>query len=133
MNNILIIDDSQLVRNFHSYIVKEAGFEVTTAVDGVDGLEKFFNDRFDIVLTDINMQGMDGYEFIRRARQSGQHDHVPIIIVSTQGGENDKMKGFAAGANLFLAKPSDASRIVASVKMLLGATTQSRGNSPIPA
>ena len=123
MNRILVIDDSQLVRNFHSYIVKEAGFDVTTAMDGADGLEKFFNTRFDIVLTDINMQGMDGYEFIRRVRQSGQHDHVPIIIVSTQGGENDKMKGFTAGANLFLVKPSDASRIVASIKMLLGAST----------
>ena len=119
---ILVIDDSQLVRNFHSYIVKEAGFDVTTAMDGADGLEKFFNTRFDIVLTDINMQGMDGYEFIRRVRQSGEHDHVPIIIVSTQGGENDKMKGFTAGANLFLVKPGDASKIVVSIKMLLGAS-----------
>ena len=87
--------------------------------------KKFFNEHFDIVLTDINMQGMDGYEFIRRVRQNGQHDHVPIIIVSTQGGENGKMKGFAAGANLFLAKPSDASKIVTSIKMLLCNSTKS--------
>ncbi len=120
MKQILIVDDSQLVRNFHSYIVKEAGFEVTTAIDGADALEKCFRDRYDVILTDINMQGMDGYEFIRRVRQDEQYDEIPIIIISTEGKENDKLKGLAAGANLYLVKPSDATRIVKSVRMLLG-------------
>ena len=120
MSKILIVDDSQLVRNFHSYIVKEAGFEVTTAIDGADGLEKCFRERYDIILTDINMQGMDGYEFIRRLRQDEQYDEVPIIIISTEGREDDKLKGLAAGANLYLVKPSDATRIVKSIRMLLG-------------
>ena len=120
MSKILIVDDSQLVRNFHSYIVKEAGFEVTTAIDGADALEKCFREHFDIILTDINMQGMDGYEFIRRVRQDDQYDELPIIIISTEGRENDKLKGLAAGANLYLVKPSDATRIVKSIRMLLG-------------
>ena len=125
MQKILIVDDSQLVRNFHSYIVKEAGFAVTTALDGADALEKCFRDRFDLILTDINMQGMDGYEFIRRIRQDDQYDNVPIIIISTEGAENDKLKGLAAGANLYLLKPSDAKRIVTSIQMSLGGKTRS--------
>jgi len=121
MKKILIVDDSQLVRNFHSYIVQEAGFEVTTAVDGADGLEKCFRTRYDLILTDINMSGMDGYEFIRRLREDDQHDEIPIIIISTEGSDNDKLKGLTVGANLYLLKPSDATRIVQSIQMLLGA------------
>lgn len=129
MNKILIVDDSQLVRNFHSYMVKEAGFEVTTAVDGADALEKCFRNHYDIILTDINMQGMDGYEFIRRLRMDDQYDDVPIIIISTEGRENDKLKGLKVGANLYLVKPSDATRIVKSIRMLLGETNKQHGKA----
>ena len=129
MNKILIVDDSQLVRNFHSYMVKEAGFEVTTAVDGADALEKCFRNHYDIILTDINMQGMDGYEFIRRLRMDDQYDDVPIIIISTEGRENDKLKGLKVGANLYLIKPSDATRIVKSIRMLLGETNKQHGKA----
>jgi len=66
------------------------------------------------------MQGMDGYEFTRRLRQNPEYDEVPIIIVSTEAKELDKQKGFSAGANLYLVKPTDASRIVESMKLLLG-------------
>ena len=129
MNKILIVDDSQLVRNFHSYMVKEAGFEVTTAVDGADALEKCFRNHYDIIMTDINMQGMDGYEFIRRLRMDDQYDDVPIIIISTEGRENDKLKGLKVGANLYLIKPSDATRIVKSIRMLLGETNKQHGKA----
>jgi len=86
----------------------------------MEGLEKATAEKFQIILTDINMQGMDGYEFIRRARQNPDYDEVPIIIISTEGKELDKQKGFSAGANLYLAKPADADQIVQSIKLLLG-------------
>ena len=70
MKTILVIDDSQTVRQYHSAIFQAAGFKVITAADGADGLEKFFQSPSDVVLTDINMAGMDGYEFIRRLRQA---------------------------------------------------------------
>ncbi len=120
MTRVLIIDDSSLTREFHSHIVKDAGFACVTAVDGMDGLEKATAEKFEIILTDINMQGMDGYEFIRRARQNPDYDKVPIIIISTGSKELDRQKGFSVGANLYLAKPTDANRIVASMRMLLG-------------
>jgi two-component system chemotaxis response regulator CheY len=120
MTRVLIVDDSSLTREFHAHIMRAAGFACVTAVDGMDGLEKATAEHFHIILTDINMQGMDGYEFIRRARQNPDYDQVPIIIVSTEGKELDKQKGFNAGANLYLVKPTNPNRIVESIKMLLG-------------
>ena len=120
MTKVLIIDDSPLTREFHSHIVKDAGFTCVTAADGMEGLELATADQFHIVLTDINMQGMDGYEFTRRLRQNPDYDAVPIIIVSTEAKDLDKQKGFSAGANLYLVKPTDANRMIESMKLLLG-------------
>src|ERR1035441_3567716 len=91
---ILIVDDSEFVRSYHSYILEQAHFHVITAVDGSDGLEKLYTNRCDLVLTDINMVNMDGYEFIRRVRSDGKYSSLPIIIVSTESEGKDKMKGF---------------------------------------
>ena len=120
MTKVLIIDDSALTRDFHSHILKSAGFSCVTAADGMEGLEKAMTDKFQLIFTDINMQGMDGYEFIRRARQNPEYDEVPIIIISTVSKELERQKGFSAGANLYLLKPTDAKRIVESMKLLLG-------------
>src|SRR5450755_3292151 len=102
---ILIVDDSEFVRRYHSYILEQAQFTVITAVDGSDGLEKLYTNSCDLILTDINMTNMDGYEFIRRVRADGKYRSLPIIIVSTESEGKDKMKGFEAGANLYLIKP----------------------------
>jgi two-component system chemotaxis response regulator CheY len=120
MTRVLIVDDSSLAREFYSHIVTEAGFACVAAVDGMDGLEKATAQKFDLILTDINMQGMDGYEFIRRARQNPVYNDVPIIIISTESKDLDRQKGFNVGANLYLVKPTDADRIGESMKMLLG-------------
>jgi len=120
MTRVLIVDDSSLTREFHSRILKDAGFACATAADGMEGLERATAEKFDIILTDINMQGMDGYEFTRRARQNPDYDKVPIVIISSESKELDKQIGFDAGANLYLVKPIDAKRIVESMKLLLG-------------
>src|ERR1035438_7127475 len=77
---ILIVDDSEFVRSYHSYILEEADFQVITAVDGSDGLEKLYTNSCDMVLSDINMSNMDGYEFIRRIRADKKYSALPIII-----------------------------------------------------
>jgi two-component system chemotaxis response regulator CheY len=118
---ILIVDDSQFVRSYHSYILEQAHFQVITAVDGSDGLEKLFTNSCDLVLTDINMSNMDGYEFIRRVRSDGKYSSLPIIIVSTESEAKDKMKGFEAGANLYIVKPSSPEMMVENIRMILTA------------
>ena len=116
---ILIVDDSEFVRNYHSYILEQAEFQVITAVDGSDGLEKLYTNSCDLVLTDINMSNMDGYEFIRRVRADGKFNSLPIIIVSTESEGKDKMKGFEAGANLYIVKPSSPEMMVENIRMVL--------------
>src|ERR1039457_4895154 len=116
---ILIMDDSEFVRSYHSHILEQAQFHVITAVDGSDGLEKLFSNACDLVLTDINMSNMDGYEFIRRVRADEQYRALPIIIVSTESEGKDKMKGFEAGANLYIVKPSTPEMMVENIRMVL--------------
>ena len=118
---ILIVDDSEFVRSYHSYILEQAHFEVVTAVDGSDGLEKLYANSFDLVLTDINMSNMDGYEFIKRVRSDEKYNSLPIIIVSTESEAKDKMKGFDAGANLYIVKPSSPEMMVENIRMILTA------------
>lgn len=116
---ILIVDDSEFVRSYHSYILEQAHFEVMTAIDGSDGLEKLYTNPCDLILTDINMSNMDGYEFIRRVRADGTYKTLPIIIVSTESEGKDKMKGFEAGANLYLVKPCEPEMMVENIRMIL--------------
>jgi two-component system chemotaxis response regulator CheY len=116
---ILIVDDSEFVRSYHSYILEQAHYQVITAVDGSDGLEKLYSNTCDLVLTDINMSNMDGYEFIRRVRADGKYNSLPIIIVSTESEGRDKMKGFEAGANLYIVKPSSPEMMIENIRMVL--------------
>ena len=118
---ILIVDDSEFVRSYHSYILEEADFQVITAVDGSDGLEKLYTNSCDLVLSDINMSNMDGYELIRRIRADKKYSALPIIIVSTESEAKDKMKGFEAGANLYIVKPSSPEMMVENIRMVLTA------------
>ncbi len=120
-NTILIVDDSEFVRSYHSYILEQAHYRVITAMDGSDGLEKLYTNPCDLVLTDINMSNMDGYEFIRRVRADRKYCSLPIIIVSTEGEAKDKMKGFDAGANLYIVKPSTPEMMVENIRMVLNA------------
>jgi len=116
---VLIVDDSEFVRNYHTHILEQADFQVITAVDGGDGLEKLYSNPCDLVLSDINMSNMDGYEFIRRIRADKKYSALPIIIVSTQSEAKDKSKGFAAGANLYLVKPCTPEMMVENIRMVL--------------
>jgi two-component system chemotaxis response regulator CheY len=116
---ILIVDDSEFVRNYHAYILQHASFDVITAVDGCDGLEKLYSNDCDLIMTDINMGRMDGYEFIRRVRAEPKYLALPIVIVSTESESKDKMKGFQAGANLYLVKPCSPEMMVENLRMVL--------------
>jgi two-component system chemotaxis response regulator CheY len=117
---ILIVDDSQFVRSYHAGILQQASFDVITAVDGSDGLEKLYTHTCDLILTDINMARMDGYEFIRRVRAEPRYRELPIIIVSTESRSTDKLKGFEAGANFYLVKPCSPEMMVENLRMVIG-------------
>lgn len=116
---VLIVDDSEMIRNFHCYILKNAGFDVLSAIDGADALEKILIDDIDLVITDINMPNMDGFTFIERIRANDRFKDMPVIIISTEDEAEDKQKGFDAGANIYIVKPVLPSMLTESVNMLI--------------
>lgn len=119
MKTILIVDDSRTTRHYHAAIAASGGYEVVTASDGAEGMEKLLTRRCDLVLTDVNMEGLDGYEFIRRIRRMPEHRDLPVVIVSTEGQERDKSRGFEVGANLYVVKPSEPKALLRYIDMML--------------
>ena len=118
---ILIVDDSAVVRTLHSYILRAAGFVTVEAEDGFAALETLHRDPCNLALVDINMPHMDGLTLTRRIRADSTTKDMPIIIVSTEMEETDRCKGFEAGANVYIVKPSELRDLVDKVHMLLGA------------
>ena len=119
--HILIVDDSKTVRNLVAFILKAEGFKVTTAEDGLDGLEKLYAmESVDLILSDINMPRMDGFTFIAQVREQDIYKDIPIIILSTEGEERDIQKGIQLGANLYMVKHAQPEKMVRNIKMLLG-------------
>ncbi len=122
MARILIVDDSEMVRNFHCYILKSQGYNVLTAVDGADALEKIYSTglQIDMVITDINMPNMDGYTLVERLREDPNFETTPVIIISTEDEAQDKTRGFEAGADVYIVKPTEPELLVENISMLLG-------------
>ncbi|MBN2139375.1 MAG: response regulator [Desulfovibrionaceae bacterium] len=119
--HILIVDDSKTVRNLVAFIMKKEGFKVTTAEDGLDGLEKLYGaGQLDLIISDINMPRMDGLSYIKAVREQDAYKDIPIIILSTEGQEKDIKSGITVGANLYMVKPAQPDKLVKNVRMLLG-------------
>ncbi|MGE4263363.1 MAG: response regulator [Desulfovibrio sp.] len=119
--HILIVDDSKTVRNLVAFIMKKEGFKVTTAEDGLDGLEKLYAaEQVDLIVSDVNMPRMDGFTFIKNIREQETYRDIPIIVLSTEGQDKDIETGLTLGANLYMVKPAQPEKMVRNVKMLLG-------------
>lgn len=118
---ILLVDDSKLVLSLHSNILKKWGFDCVSAENGFLGLELCMKNKFDMILTDINMPKMDGYDFTKKIRLIEGYSETPIIMISTEQEAKDKAKGFEAGVNVYIVKPVDPEDLMMHVKILLGA------------
>lgn len=119
--HILIVDDSKTVRNLVAFIMKKEGFTITTAEDGLDGLEKLYAAKHvDLIISDINMPRMDGFTFIKTVREQEAYRDMPIIVLSTEGQEHDISQGLSLGANLYMVKPAQPEKMVKNVMMLMG-------------
>jgi two-component system chemotaxis response regulator CheY len=99
-----------------------SNLSVTEADDGVDGLRKLAAGKFDIILTDINMPIMDGLKLIQRVRMDATHKDTPIVVITTEGGREDRERALRLGANAYITKPIQAPRVMATVKELLRIT-----------
>lgn len=121
---ILIIEDDSEYLDLISTWLKNVGYEVLTAQDGMDGLRRVFSSRPNIVLLDANIPKMDGWEVCRRIRDMSD---IPVLMVTVNGQKADRLKGFTMGADDYLTKPVDLHELVARVQAILrraGATAQ---------
>ena len=116
----LVVDDSQAMRRSIMFALQRLGGVVCVeAVDGADGLKKFTQSRFDLVLTDINMPLMDGLKLISHIRQAPAHKDIPIVVITTEGATADRDRAMALGASAYLVKPVQAKVVLDTVKGLL--------------
>ncbi len=103
---VLVVDDSLTVREVERNLLEAAGYEVDTAVDGMDGWNALRNRRYDLVISDIDMPRMDGIELVRMIRGDREYGSTPVIIVSYKDREEDRRRGLEAGADYYLTKGS---------------------------
>lgn len=121
---ILTIDDSKTMRDMLMLTLAGAGFDVIQAVDGQDGLDVLVNEQVDVIITDINMPRMDGYEVIRNLRRDPAHKATPILVLTTESEAEKKNMAREAGATGWMVKPFDPDRLVATVRKVAPARAQ---------
>lgn len=116
---ILTIDDSKTIRDMLRMTLIDAGFEVLQAVDGQDGCEVMDRETVDLVITDINMPRMNGYEVVRNLRNRPELRGLPILVLTTESDTDKKNLAREAGATGWMVKPFDPDRLIATVRKVI--------------
>ena len=119
MKRILTVDDSSSVRQMVNFTLQKAGYNVSEAVDGKDGLDKITREKFDLIITDLNMPNVDGIQLIASVRKLPRYAFVPILMLSTESQAEKKDAGRKAGATGWIVKPFNADQLVAVVQKLV--------------
>ena len=116
---LLLVDDSISIRKMIGMLLGKAGYIVDTAVDGVDAIEKFGEKMYDLVVTDLEMPRMHGYELIAEIRAGQTAGDVPIVVMTSRAGDKHYEKAMQIGADDYIVKPVDEETLLKSVRTLL--------------
>ncbi len=117
---IMTVDDSASVRMMVGFSLKEAGFTVVEAVNGIDALEKLEDHDISMVVADVNMPEMDGIQFVSKMRTHPKHRFTSVIMLTTESHESMKQKGKEAGATGWIVKPFKPEQLIGVVRKVLG-------------
>jgi two-component system, chemotaxis family, chemotaxis protein CheY len=118
---ILVVEDSPTMRQLISFALKRLkDADIMEAADGVEGLKKLNMDNYNLLITDINMPVMDGLKLISLVRRDVKYRNIPIMVITTEGGAEDRERALALGANAYITKPIQAGNVLEVVKSLLG-------------
>lgn len=121
---ILIVDDDTEIRDLLEFDIASSGYFVDTAIDGMDGLNKALNNKYDLILLDVMMPKMNGFDVCKNIRQA--KISVPILMLTAKGTIDDKTNGFDSGADDYLVKPFDIQEVLLRIRVLLR-----RNNPPV--
>jgi len=116
---LLIVDDDKTTRKLLSLYLKGKGYEVVSAENGLDAIEKLGTESINLVVTDMNMPYMDGIELTKTLRSDSILKEIPIIMVTTEADDDEKEKAFDAGVDDYLVKPTNADAISDSIKRIV--------------
>ncbi len=116
----LVVEDSPTMRQLIVFALSRIkALKVVEADDGVDALKKLSQQHFDILITDINMPMMDGLKLVSMVRKDEVHREIPIVIITTEGAQEDRQRALSLGANAYITKPIQAPQVISKVKELL--------------
>ena len=116
---MLTVDDSPSVRKLVKFTLKAKGYEVGSAGDGLEALDLLKQEVFDAIILDINMPRMNGLEFLRTIKAEDQFAGVPVIMLTTEGQDEDKDKAVALGATAYMVKPFKPTQLLALLEKIL--------------
>jgi light-regulated signal transduction histidine kinase (bacteriophytochrome) len=119
MTRILCVDDEPLNLNLLEAMLSPRGYDVVSAANGPEALEKIAAERIDICLLDVMMPGMDGFEVCRRIKSDDLHRSIPVVMITSHADTKNRIRGIEAGAEDFISKPFDSAEVLARIKMLL--------------
>lgn len=119
MSKILIVDDSASIRQLAVFTLKAKGFEVESANDGKQALDKLRTNHYDLVLTDRNMPVLDGIELAKEVRAINEYKSIPIIMLTTESDSDKKTEGKAAGVTGWIIKPFNPETLVKTINKIL--------------
>ncbi|NLS11929.1 response regulator [Vibrio sp. SM6] len=119
MTRILAVDDSIAIRTLVKDTLVDAGYRVETAIDGTDALAKSRQSKFDVVISDVNMPKMGGFELVKAMRQMPQYKFIPILMLTTESSSDKKAQGKQAGATGWLVKPFDPNTLLKTVQRVI--------------
>jgi chemosensory pili system protein ChpA (sensor histidine kinase/response regulator) len=124
--SLLLIDDSLSIRKFVGRMLESAGYEVDTAVDGEDGLRKASAQNYRLIITDLEMPKLNGYEVIQGLRSRAQTQQTPIIVMTTRAGDKHRQMALNIGASSYITKPVDERALIQEVERLIGKEAAAR-------
>ena len=120
MRKILVVEDSPVMRDLIGSLIDElGGFEITAVENGLQALRVLPSEKFDLIVTDINMPNINGLELLAYVKKNPNHVNTPVLVVTTEGADKDIEKGLALGANAYLVKPFERDELLDAVRKLL--------------
>jgi twitching motility two-component system response regulator PilH len=122
VRKILVVDDSPTDRQFMLETLAKKGYQVVTAENGEDAIAKAKSELPDLILMDVVMPGLNGYQATRQITRDDATKHIPVIMCTSKGADTDKIWGLRQGANDYLIKPIDAGQLLAKIAQLNAAS-----------
>jgi len=116
---LLTVDDSPSVRKLVEFSLKAKGFQVSSAGNGMEAMKLMSNEQFDAIVLDINMPLMNGLEFLQQIRSKEAYASIPVIMLTTEGQDEDKDKAISLGATAYIVKPFKPTQLLSLLEKIL--------------